>query len=302
LGHDKLLGGAGADVIVGGLDDDKLYGGADNDNLDGGPGLDTIDGSTGNDTAVGDTGSDTITGGEGDDQLDGGTANDNLSGDAGNDTIDGGAGTDVMNGGADSDVLKADRGDESLSAGERVEIAVPTDQAQTDDWSCGPNSASRLLRSYGINVSYSTLKQAAQNASIVSKYHLGTPPPVLQDLMKAHKANTQRQSGASFQQVLDLLGQGRPVIALIGWGSTTVPIFEPWSPVPVEFATAPDTLHYICLTGFDKAQQKLFYTDTNGVKKSYTYGQFQNRWNWPGDGAIYAGLSAMGIKKNTILW
>jgi hypothetical protein len=292
LGHDTLRGDAGNDVLLGGAGNDVARGGSGNDWFDGGDGGDNL---------AGDAGADTLIGNGGNDALDGGSGNDWLDGRSGNDTLNGGAGRDTMIGGSGSDSLAADRGDENLSGGERVHIKVATDSPQTDSWSCGPNSASRLLRSYGINVSYETLRSAAQNSNIISEYGLGTPPPALEGIMDAHRS-TSRQSGASFDKVLNLLSQGRPVIALVGWGSVTVPVPNPNPFLPVVLTTAPEKLHYVVLTGFDKGQQRVFYTDTDGQEKSYSFATFQARWNWPGDGVIYDGLKALGIKKNTILW
>jgi hypothetical protein len=208
-----------------------------------------------------------------------------------------------MDGGAGTDQLLADMGNETLANGEDVEIGVPGGSPQTDNWSCGPNSASRLLRSYGINASYDTLRLEAKGTSLVSDFGLGTPPPNLLAIMKLHKANTHLASGASFQDVLDRLGEGRPVIALIDAGEpTTVPVFNPFLPIPVGFDTAPGALHYVCLTGFDLPSGKVFFTDTDGTAKFMGFDEFQQRWNWQADGLVYAGLSALGVQKQTMLW
>jgi hypothetical protein len=317
-GNDTLLGGAGNDNCTGHTGDDRIEGYVGNDSLDGGAGGDSIFGSNGDDRIIGgdghdslrgENGNDTVIGGAGHDRLDGGDGADNLSGNAGNDTLrggaaadglfgadgnddlDGGAALDSMSGGAGTDALRADRAGESLSGGEVVSIDVPGGSPQNDNWSCGPNSASRLLRAYGINVTYAQMRAAAQNADIIPAMGLGTPPPALERIMDARRA-TQRESGATFAKVLSLLGQGKPVIALIGWGSVEVPLA----------GTAPQALHYVVLTGFDAAQQRIFYTDTDGVKKTFTYQTFQSRWSWPGSGASLAGLELLGVKKKTILW
>jgi Ca2+-binding RTX toxin-like protein len=337
-GNDVLWGGAGADVLHGGTENDtlygndgpdKLYGDAGNDGITGGEGSDKLDGWTGNDKLSGEAGDDTGTGGLGDDQvfggggadvLDGGgnsdtvgggpqndqvlggPGTDTVTGDDGDDTVDGGGGKDTMDGAAGTDRLFADQGNESLKNGEHVEITVPGGSPQNDSWSCGPNSAARLLRSYGINVTYATLKAQAQNSNLLSQYGLGTPPPNLRNVMKAHKGDTQLASGASFQSVLDRLGEGRPVIALLGWGEVDIPV-PPEHPFDFDlFDTAPDTLHYVCLTGFDAPSQTVFYTDTDGTAKSMSYAAFQQKWNWPGDGIPLAALEAVGVKKRTMIW
>jgi RTX calcium-binding nonapeptide repeat (4 copies)/Peptidase_C39 like family len=300
--NDWLDGGVGMDTLVGDAGNDKLFGGPGDDLLDGGAGDDTMDGGFGLDALLGRAGNDSLTGGTGNDLMSGGTGMDVLHGDAGDDSLDGGPGTDSMDGGAGTDSLFANRGDETLANGEHVEITVPGGSPQTDSWSCGPNSASRLLRSYGLSVSYDQLRAEVQLSNLVSDFGLGTPPQYLQQVMQLHKADVHLASGASFQDILARLGEG-PVLALIDAGDpTTVPIFEPWFPIPVEFDTAPGALHYICLTGFDLASSTIFFTDTDGTAKSMGFAEFQQRWNFPADGAVYDGLYALGVKKQTMLW
>ncbi|HKB04464.1 MAG TPA: C39 family peptidase, partial [Gemmataceae bacterium] len=222
-------------------------------------------------------------------------------GNDGDDALDGESGRDTMDGGAGSDGLRASRGDETLMNGERVKITVPGGSAQTDDWSCGPNSASRQLRSYGvISATYSALRSDALGSNIISKYGLGTPPPSLLAIMKKYRSGTQLASGATFQSVLDRLGEGRPVVALLGWGEVEIPVPYPWNPLNTEIA--PETLHYVCLTGFDLNSGTFFYTDTNGQAKSMSFSSFLEKWSWPATGAIYDGLAALGVKKRTMLW
>jgi hypothetical protein len=286
-GNDKLNGAGGNDVLVGSNGDDELHGLWGNDTLEGGAGPDKLDGGSGHDR---------LRGGFDNDTLFGDIGNDDLAGDGGDDSLDGFLGKDTMDGGADTDELFADQGNESLKNGEHVEIEVPGGSPQTDNWSCGPNSGSRLLRSYGYDVSYSKLRADAQDSNIISQFGLGTPPPSLRTIMKNYKGNTQLKSGASFNELLARLGEGRPVVALIGWGE----IFVPVPPAPLDLA--PEKLHYICLTGFDLADQKLFYTDTNGEEKTMSFATFQDRWDWPAGAMTYAYLSAMGVKRNTMIW
>ncbi len=295
-GNDHLDGGVGNDTLVGGLGNDVITGSLGNDKLEGRAGHDTLDGGSGADRLEGGDNNDQLKGGFDDDDLDGGTGNDNLAGEGGDDSLDGGAGKDTLDGGADTDELYADQGNESLKNGEHVEIEVPGGSPQTDAWSCGPNSGSRLLRSYGYDVSYSKLRADAQDSNIISQFGLGTPPPSLRTIMKKYKSNTQLKSDASFSFLLDRLGEGRPVVALIGWGEIYVP--NPLSPLDL----APEKLHYICLTGFDLAAQALYYTDTTGEEKTMSFNTFKARWDWPAGPTTYLWLSAMGIKRNTMIW
>src|SRR5262249_59932899 len=59
----------------------------------------------------------------------------------------------------------------------QTQMYVPTDQPQDDDWSCGPNSVSRVLRYYGIDASYQDVRNFQQeDTDLVSRVHLGSRP------------------------------------------------------------------------------------------------------------------------------
>ena len=240
-GNDKLYANTGHDTVTGGTGNDLLDGLYGADELNGGDGNDSLKGGSDADSLFGGAGADDLFGGDGADDLDGGTGNDELSGDAADDELDGGAGKDTLDGGAGYDELFADQGNESLSDGEHVEITVPDGSAQFDAWSCGPNSGSRLLRSYGLNVSYIKLRADAQDSNIVSDFGLGTPPKNLQQIMQKYRPGTQRKSGAEFQEILDRLGEGRPVIALDRLGTGACP--GPALPARVERCPREAALH-----------------------------------------------------------
>jgi hypothetical protein len=62
-------------------------------------------------------------------------------------------------------------------------------------------------------------------------------------------------------------------------------------------------LHYVTLTGFDQATQQIFYTDTDGRQKSWSYAEFQRVWNFPASGASGDFLTGtLNIKERTILY
>jgi hypothetical protein len=143
------------------------------------------------------------------------------------------------------------------------------------------------------------MKQLAQASNWISDWGLGTPGLDLQTIMQVYKPNTQLDWGCDFQKVLDLLGQGRPVIALVGWGEVDFPVT--YGPVIV-IETVPEVLHYVTLTGYDMQTQQIFYTDTDGVAKAFSFAEFQDKWDWTATGQADAVLSAMGIDKKTILW
>src|SRR5205807_2430067 len=98
------------------------------------------------------------------------------------------------------------------------------------------------------------------------------------------------KSGATFNSVLNRLSEGRPVVVLLGWGTLVLPgLFG-------EPNFVPETMHYVCLTGFDKASETLFYMDTNGASSQFGFSEFQDKWNWPGAGIYYEALKGFGVK------
>ncbi|MES2497760.1 MAG: calcium-binding protein [Pseudomonadota bacterium] len=114
VGHNNLLGGAGADTLTGGTGNDHIYGQSPNGGSDGG---DVISAGAGSDYVNGNAGNDTIAGGDGSDRIQGGADDDRLSGDAGNDTINGNRGNDSIDGGDGNDSLRGGQGDDTISGG-----------------------------------------------------------------------------------------------------------------------------------------------------------------------------------------
>src|SRR5262249_6428241 len=68
------------------------------------------------------------------------------------------------------------------------------------------------------------------------------------------------ETKASLQNVLDFLGSGEPVIALV--------------------APKARALHYVVLNGFDQNSETIRYVNTNGVEGSWTFEEFARRWQW----------------------
>jgi hypothetical protein len=298
-GNDHVETGAGNDLVLGGDGNDTIFTNGGNDVVDGGDGNDLILGGNGNDRLFGSGGNDTLLGGAGNDFLNGGAApgGNLLYGDADNDIIVSVSRDDVVDGGLGQDMLLVTAGTWVVRNGENVRISVPTDQPQTDGWSCGPNSGSRWLRAYGIDASYAAVRSATSENSLVSRYHLGTLPGRLQEVLRRWKSDVSLETASSLQRVLDLLGSGRPVIALVATEKKSLGIFGSYG-----------LLHYVVLNGFDLATQTIKYVDTNGVQKSWTFAEFDYHWKWfdhftgvVGE-SLQAGLEALGLRKRTILY
>jgi Ca2+-binding RTX toxin-like protein len=302
----ELIGGAGDTVLNasgftgpvtlrGEGGNDLLLGGSRNDMLLGGDGNDTIYGNGGNDTIFGQEGNDTLVGDAGDDAL---------YGEAGNDVLYGSDGNDILDGGADYDTLSDKRA--QMFNGEEIHISVDSGYPQDDGWSCGPNSATRFLRNWGFDVSYEQMKDLAKDATTIldidlpwplpdihvslTDLGLGVPPPALQSMLQQFKPDVNMEQETSFDRVLDVLGQGKPVIALLKVGEK-------------QFLTEGiPLLHYVVLTGFDMASQTLYYTDTNGGSYSMSYAQFNDQWNWSDGGLFRPVLKLAGVNPGTIIY
>lgn len=335
VGADTLYGGAGGDGLQGQDNDDILHGGDEsnlgdgNDTLQGGPGADTLYGGAGadrlfggnmfqdpdksNDLLFGEEGNDTLYGGAGADFLYGGTEDDQLYGQDGNDVLDGdggnfGAGNDTLYGGTGVDTLRGGMGRDhaELAAGgrtfdvESVRIQVDTAQTQDDETSCGPNTAARILRSHGLNVSYPEARTLA--SQVGSGWHnklydwgMGLTPSSMQKLMNHWRPSTLEQ-GVSLSRVLDLLRQGQPVAAMIatdsqplttgekfaigyalGMATTGDPLIT--SPVLGAAIAAQNipSLHWVTLHGFD--EQHIYYTNTTGEQSKWSFAEFEMRWS-----------------------
>jgi Ca2+-binding RTX toxin-like protein len=272
-----------------------------NDKLDSNAAKPTsVFGGDGDDLIITGSGNDEIHGGNGRDKLFGGAGVNKLFGEAGNDSLYAGSRADYVDGGTGYDYLELFAGQSLAVGGESVKISVPQDQPQTDGWSCGPNSGSRYLRSYGINVSYNTLRSQIQEDAALSKFHLGTLPTNLRDLLKQYKSNVSLETGAGRDRVLQLLAQGKPVIGLVAVDKIDI---EKWGVKVGTYAN----LHYMVFNGFDQATGTIRFVDTNGATGTWTYDQFSKHSNWgdyfTGTGAAFAEtLRVLGMRNQTILF
>jgi len=269
----------------------------------------TVWGGDGNDLIITGAGSDAIFAGAGNDSVHAGAGNDKLYGDsginrlygeAGNDSLFAGSRPDFVDGGVGYDYLELFSGQVVAVNGENVKIRVPQDQPQTDGWSCGPNSGSRFLRSYGINVSYSTLRSQVQENNLLSKFHLGTLPTTLRDVVKNYKSDLTLETGANRDHVLQLLAQGKPVIALVAVKKVDIEKFG------LKVGTY-GLLHYVVLNGFDQATGTIRYVDTTGEAKTWSFAEFSKRSSWvdyfSGVGVpMKETLHALGMRDQTILF
>jgi hypothetical protein len=187
-------------------------------------------------------------------------------------------------------------------------IELPDTGAQNDGWSCGPNSAARILRYYGHDVNYATVRAATDKKLFLPQkfrnpftnqwieVRTGTPPQTLQQVMRRWEGNRVKKSPqTSFNRLINLVRSGKPVIALVRVGSLAIP-----------YVGSIPSLHWIAVTGADPKRQQVYYTDTNSQTYSLSYKDFQTRWNLGLDrdvsNAIANILKSNGVEARTIVW
>jgi Ca2+-binding RTX toxin-like protein len=311
---EDVVGGAGGDRITGNGVRNYLYGGGGIDTLHGGGGSDYLYGGASRDYLYGDQDVDYLYGGSGNDYLYGGSENDYLWGESGADVLRGEEGRDWYNAGTEGDIAYVQAG-EIVTGAERVSIAMDTAQVQTDSWSCGPNSGARFLRAYGHSADYTYLRSLVEQDSLLSQMELGTSTSELRSVLRQWRSATYSREGASFSEIVSLLEQGKPVIALINVGSEiqlsaaesaalvgALSGFNPFGFLagavdPLEFPK----LHWIVLNGINKDTQTVEYTDTNGARGSWSYAEFQAKWNWNADATSSAILDLRGVRTRTFI-
>jgi hypothetical protein len=170
----------------------------------------------------------------------------------------------------------------------KVEIQLPRTGSQNDDWSCGPNSAARIIRFYGFNATYDDLRTN----------RLGTAPHELRNAMSrwaGEEVKLERES--SFERLLSLVSQGKPVITLVRVGS-----FKAESFGGIGTGTWP-LMHWFVVRGFDQNKREIYIHDTNESEYSLSYDDFMSKWSWGiGRGAASSTLDANGVKTRTMVW
>ena len=190
-------------------------------------------------------------------------------------------------------------------------MQLPDTDAQNDNWSCGPNSAARVLRYYGHDVDYAMVRAAADKKLFLPQrihnpftnkwieVRTGTPPLTLQQVLQRWEGDrVKRSSQTSFDKLISLVRSGKPAIALVRVGNLSIPYV----------GTIP-ALHWIVVTGADSGQ--IYYTDTNSQAYSLSYQDFQTKWNLGLDknsldrdvsGAIANVLRSNGVEARTLVW
>jgi len=172
-----------------------------------------------------------------------------------------------------------------------VQVPVDCDDPQTDGSTCGPNSASRLLRAYGHAVAYAAMVALMRRHSWTIHFGLGSTPRALAQAMRTIRPETELQQDTPFERILELVADQKLVLALIReersiWALGSFP-----------------ALHWITVYGFEQSTETIFMRDTNGQDRHECYRDFRDRWEWllPWGIPRWA-LDAAGVRGRTIIY
>ena len=197
-----------------------------------------------------------------------------------------------------------------------VEFNLPYVEVQNDKWSCGPNSATRLLLYYGRNVSYEMMKSTAntKRPEIMQITNMGTTPHALRDTVRVYRPETVLKRETDLDEIINALRAKKPVIALLRVGSVEIDIavmgkgtivggaLDKIGARPNITATYPK-LHWVILHGVNQATRQLRIQNPNGDNSWVSFEEFHKKWNWSvGEGAAKRALEAEGVTTRTILY
>ncbi len=221
--------------------------------------------------------------------------------------VDGGAGAD--------EAYFVSRAGNIVKVIEVMNITVPGGQPQGKSNTCGPNSAWRVMQAYGGLATMQQLISASYRESVISAWNLGTTGQTLTTVMNsnARGLGDKRFTMATDQSINDVvehLKNGQPVVALIGWQSSSRAVEGGLGQVidtifgsgRNKIPTSSPTLHWIAVTGFDAIKKQILFTDTNGGSYSYSYDQFNSLLRWRFDDASQRSMQALGVTRGTIIY
>jgi hypothetical protein len=196
-----------------------------------------------------------------------------------------------------------------IAANERSQpMQLPDTGAQDDGWSCGPNSAARVLSYYGHDLNYATVRALTDKKLFLPQkfrnplndqwveVRTGTPPLTLQQVMQRWEGDrVKRSPQTNFNHLVKLVRSGKPAIALVRVGGLAIP-----------YVGAIPYLHWIVITGADPNLQKIYYTDTDSKTYSLSYRDFQAQWNLGLDRDVSMAIATIfknnGVEARTIIW
>lgn len=176
------------------------------------------------------------------------------------------------------------------SIAKEVWINTPSIKRQDDKWSCGPNSATKLLKWNGINVLYHQVRAKTEEQSYLIEYRFGTTPHILRDTIRKFGANAKLQRKANFSDLINLLNKKIPTIVLLRTGT----IGEKRFGVP--------SMHWTVVRGYDDTKREIYIHDTDNGKYKMSFDEFNKQWDFS-VGKIHGEVfHKNGIKRRSMIW
>lgn len=209
---------------------------------------------------------------------------------------------------------------------ERVDPAVARDEdlgrdvfidVPDKDWtlqlsggnSCGPSAGSRVLRYYGANTSYELFKLRVLNSgNAFADQSNGTPPGTLRDRMNDVVGGFRQEilplgrrslREDAVVRIKRLLDDGKPVIALVGWGSNH--LYNVWAQHQ-DSDGGSLMLHYVVIRGYDE-NSKTFSIVDNGHARDWSYQTFLSVFDYGINPFMEVGAAGFAnTKKGSIIY
>ncbi len=150
--------------------------------------------------------------------------------------------------------------------------------------------------------------QILYDGDLVSRVKMGTRPDVLLGAIQKYLPGTQMQTRVNMNDglgglntILSLVASGKPVIALINPTGQSHDVGDIGSIFTL--GHLPNELHWVVVTGFNRANQTITYMDTNGQQVTMSFAQFNTDWNWSAGGAVGDFLTGtLHVQERTIIY
>jgi hypothetical protein len=138
-----------------------------------------------------------------------------------------------------------------------VRLKLPLVSKQHDGWSCGLNTATRLLKYNNYDASYEGLIKQRKLVSLQLDSDKGpyTLPPALQRIMRRWHPESWWMTDVEFDVIKNLLRQNKPVAALIAIPGSYFKI-----KLGQQTIKAPAS-HWVVVSGFNDIKKTIYYYD-----------------------------------------